>query len=65
VRDASHRRHDRRGNNVLGCNQLQIVALTLQLLVHCRADIRISLGNETNGVHHITVHAFKPFPERF
>ncbi len=62
---AAHSSHDRGGNDIFGGNEFQIVTLALKFLLHCSADFRIGAGNKANGVHHILVHAFKPFPELF
>ena len=40
---AAHRHQDRFGYDVLGCDQLQVAALTVQLVLHCRADLGIVL----------------------
>ena len=64
--DAAHGCHDSRGNDVLAGNQLDVLALTGQLAVHCRCQFRIDRVDQTDGVHHFIVHNFYPsqFPGR-
>ena len=49
----THGGHDRLGNDVLGRDQLQVVALALQLLFHDIADFRVVL---THKIHALLYH---------
>ncbi len=58
---APHGGHHRGGNDIFGGDQLQIVPLALQLLLHGFADFGVALPDQADGVHEIAVHVF-PVP---
>ena len=54
--DRAHGRHNRRGDNVLRGNQLQVAPLAFQLLHHRLPYLRVLLGHKADGIHHILIH---------
>ena len=49
--DAAHGRHNRRGNDILAGNQLNIPALALQFQAHSFRYFRVILSHKADGVH--------------
>ena len=54
-KNGTHGLHDGRADDVLGCDQLDLVALAIKLAVDCRRDLGVGLGNVSQS------HSSSPF----
>ena len=53
---AAHSSHNAGRNDIFAGDQLDILALTVQLLVHRTAQLRVDRLDHTDGIHHFFVH---------
>ena len=61
--DAAHGRHDGRRYNVLAGNELNVLALAVQLPIHGSAQLGIYRGHCADGIYHVFIHRNRaPFP---